>query len=83
MFKLKGSFGSQQTLLSQKHSRLQTTGKYWLLKIFKFLLHVTMVLDQRKQKIPNFLNFVFKSKLVKSSFLNQLFTKILTAKPVQ
>ena len=35
---------------SQKHRYFQTTGKYWYLKIFKLLLHLTLALDQRKWK---------------------------------
>ena len=39
----------------------QTTvyGKYWLREIFKFLLHVPVALDQRKQKYSEFLKFLF------------------------
>ena len=49
-------------LSSQKHRRrFQTTGygKYWLREIFKFLLHVTVALDQRKQKYTEFLKILF------------------------
>ena len=47
---------------SQKHRRrFQTTvyGKYWSHEIFKFLLHVTVALDQRKQKYTEVLKILF------------------------
>ena len=47
----------QTDIIESETSRFPTTGKYWLLKIFKFLLHVTVALDQRKQKYTKFLKF--------------------------
>ena len=61
--KLKRVILIQIDIFKSEASPLSNHRKYWLLKIFKFVLHVTVALDQRKQKLPNFLNFGFKSKL--------------------